>query len=54
VRLQPGGDGLGLPVGKQIDRLIAALQIHDEGAVPLAAAPGRPGQPGSGAAGCRR
>jgi hypothetical protein len=39
MRLQPGGDGLGLPVGQQIDRAVATLQIHDQGAVALAAAP---------------
>src|SRR3954468_12817930 len=32
MRLQPGGDGLGTAVGKQIDRLVGTLEINDNGA----------------------
>jgi hypothetical protein len=40
MRLQPGGDRLGLAIGQEVDGAIGALQIHDQGAVALATAPG--------------
>src|SRR3954447_21842369 len=40
MRLQPGGDGLGRAVGQQVDWLVGALEMYDNGAVAPAAAPG--------------